>query len=723
MESVLRFETSSDKIYSSKSDPLFDENRCNRRSRLHTIFMEEHKMSKKNTKRALLSSVLALVLCFAMLTGTTFAWFTDSVTSGKNQIVAGNLDVELVHTNAAGTTEDVQGNTNLFLDKEGKPIKWEPGVMAWEKFTVQNVGNLALKYQLSINFTNEVKVDGHGLSEVLKVAVLNVEPTRENIESATLMDMADFLLSENNALAAGGEESFYVAIYWKPTDHDNDYNMNNGNQGKTLSIDLGVKLMATQQTAENDSFGNDYDSGADYIEPWDGTTATPEKDANGVYQVGTAAELAGFAAIVNGGDRNAKISLNADINLGGEEFTPIGGSPAGVSGWNNWFNGTFDGNGHTIYGLKSTEAPFGGLVGLSYGGTIKNVNIDTAHVIGGSYASGIVGYGYCNVENCKVSNSTLIASYASSFVSYRGGSVKNCTATNNAVVGWYCDGGIIGLSGGEPGEISGNKVVNCNVFLVDYAPTTTYRGAGDIVGCITNPEMATGNTASNNNVVIYPYAETTVIANAADLLAEAGTNMAGTFLLVDDIDMEGAELKTIGVTSSLKVIGNGYTISNFKLATGKQNGMNNFGLFYVETNASLEVSDLTVKNAQVEDGIDEYSIGAAVLVGYANGGSTVTLNNVDVVDCSVNNTKGNAALYVGYSVSTVTMNNCDVSGSTASGEVENGAVRADKTGAFIGTANTASCTVNINNCANNTGLTVYGRVINGASLLVDGVAQ
>ena len=58
--------------------------------------------SKKSTKRALLMSVISMLLCLAMLTGTTFAWFTDSVKSGMNKIVAGNLDVELQYYD--GTT-------------------------------------------------------------------------------------------------------------------------------------------------------------------------------------------------------------------------------------------------------------------------------------------------------------------------------------------------------------------------------------------------------------------------------------------------------------------------------------------------------------------------------------------------------------------------------------------------------------------------------------------
>ena len=128
----------------------------------------------KAIKRSLISSVLALVLCFSMLVGTTFAWFTDSVTSANNIIVAGNLDVELYHTNSYVTTaEKVQGLTDLFTVEEGKTFLWEPGAVLWENFTVANEGSLALKYQLSLNFTNAKKTaEGKTLADVLKVAVI-----------------------------------------------------------------------------------------------------------------------------------------------------------------------------------------------------------------------------------------------------------------------------------------------------------------------------------------------------------------------------------------------------------------------------------------------------------------------------------------------------------------------------------------------------------------------
>ena len=82
----------------------------------------------KNTKRALLSSVLALFLCFAMLLGTTYAWFTDSVTSASNIIQTGTLDVSLEHADEALT--DV--NDSKWVDASTGAIfnysNWEPEI-------------------------------------------------------------------------------------------------------------------------------------------------------------------------------------------------------------------------------------------------------------------------------------------------------------------------------------------------------------------------------------------------------------------------------------------------------------------------------------------------------------------------------------------------------------------------------------------------------------------
>ena len=110
-------------------------------------------MGKKKTgRRALLTSVMALVMCLVMLVGTTFAWFTDSVTSGVNTIKSGNLDVALAYEKAENEFADVTESTKLFDDA----ALWEPGHVEYTVLKVSNEGSLALKYQLGINVAGEV---------------------------------------------------------------------------------------------------------------------------------------------------------------------------------------------------------------------------------------------------------------------------------------------------------------------------------------------------------------------------------------------------------------------------------------------------------------------------------------------------------------------------------------------------------------------------------------
>lgn len=228
-----------------------------------------------------------------------------------------------------------------------------------------------------------------------------------------------------------------------------------------------------------------------------------------------------------------------------------------------------------------------------------------------------------------------------------------------------------------------------------------------------------------NAQVANPEDGTIYIYNANDMKALSGKYLVANngkaeiqnVELMANVDLKGAEFKDIGVAygDTLNFKGNGYSISNMKLATGRHNGMTNVGMFYVDSGATLNVENLKLVAPVVEDAIDAYATGAAAVVGYANG--AVNLTNVDVENAKINNTFGNAAIYVGYGVNAINLTNCDIIGadSTVSGEVEDGVVRMDKTGAFVGTANTASCAVTTNNCTDATDYRDWGRVINGAT--------
>ena len=224
----------------------------------------------KNTKKALFTSALCLLLCFSMLIGTTFAWFTDEVTTGMNIIAAGNLDVELL---ADGV--EVDSSTKLFDDV----VLWEPGAVAYENLKVVNEGTLALKYRLKLNFGKENVFNGHKLSEVLKIAIIDKvadNATRQDVLKAAkeavaadkgLGALSNFYVNGTLLPGASSDEKT-VVIFWEPTDHDNDYNVNNGqstSDGEPLHIEFGVTLEASQMMHENDSFGNDYDDFASLL--------------------------------------------------------------------------------------------------------------------------------------------------------------------------------------------------------------------------------------------------------------------------------------------------------------------------------------------------------------------------------------------------------------------------------------------------------------------------
>ena len=228
--------------------------------------------NKKTTKRALVLSIISMLICVTMLVGTTFAWFTDSVTSGVNQILAGNLDVELYHTSKNVTEETKVTETSAPLFKD--VTLWEPGAVAYENLTVKNVGTLALKYDLSINFANENTINGNGLSTALSVGVVEdgVSGTREEVVAAVnnWTSLANFVQTGTLLPEGTTTKTYGVVIYWMPKDNDNNWNVNNGQKtddnDTQLHIDLGVKLFATQDTVEEDSFDEKYDVDAPMME-------------------------------------------------------------------------------------------------------------------------------------------------------------------------------------------------------------------------------------------------------------------------------------------------------------------------------------------------------------------------------------------------------------------------------------------------------------------------
>ena len=222
--------------------------------------------SSKNTKRALLASVLSVALCAAMLVGSTFAWFTDSVTSSKNKIIAGNLDVELEYTTDFKNWNTVAGETSLFEEN----TLWEPGHVEVVYLRVRNAGTLALKYRFALDVVAETSArnvygEEFKLSSYLKFGLVLDQQTAFTGRDAAISavtepkTLADH--TEPGDLSAGAEKYLALAVYM-PKDVRNEANYRGT---PAPSIDLGVSVTATQAVEEDDSFGSDYDAQAVFV--------------------------------------------------------------------------------------------------------------------------------------------------------------------------------------------------------------------------------------------------------------------------------------------------------------------------------------------------------------------------------------------------------------------------------------------------------------------------
>lgn len=249
--------------------------------------------NKKSTLRALVFSGLAMLLSISMLVGTTFAWFTDSVSSGVNRIIAGNLDVEMNYWNDKNTSDttddewsDVQGADSIF----SKDARWEPGYTEVIYLQVKNVGDLAIKYRLALNILGQVIGTNKEGKEIKLSDYINfgIVP---NAQQGAYANRADAIAAvtevhnltevaegdnhayarRNGAIVAGGEDQYFALVVWMPTTVGNEANHNGID---VPSIDLDITLVATQYTDEEDSFDNQYDKDAQFPVIGSGTSTS-----------------------------------------------------------------------------------------------------------------------------------------------------------------------------------------------------------------------------------------------------------------------------------------------------------------------------------------------------------------------------------------------------------------------------------------------------------------
>ena len=223
------------------------------------------------TKRALLTSVLALVLSLAMLAGSTFAWFTDTASTGVNRIVSGNLDVGLEYWGGAESGWLTAENSEDLFDKNAL---WEPGYTQIVYLKVENNGNLALTYAMQITPVHEtvgVNVDGEEfkLSDYIKFGwtaftvdgdgapvALDREAAQTGVGGGA--QLGTTLHRQAAKPMKASAEELVALVAWMPENVGNEANYSTVQP----TIELSLKVLATQAAVESDSFDSSYDGDA-----------------------------------------------------------------------------------------------------------------------------------------------------------------------------------------------------------------------------------------------------------------------------------------------------------------------------------------------------------------------------------------------------------------------------------------------------------------------------
>ncbi len=475
-------------------------------------------MTDRTTKRGLISGIFALLLCFAMLLGTTFAWFTDSVTSKGNKIVSGTLIVDLELLGKDGTWHSIKGNEDPIFSYE----KWEPGYTDVKILKIENEGTLALKWMARFISENELS----SLADVIDVYVCPSEselayPTDRSLEGYTKVGtVAEFIntieSTTKGELAAGEVAYLGIALKMDGETVGNDY------QGLDLGGAFDITILATQLDSEEDSFGSDYDADAEYptlVEPWDGTADTSWYNENDTeFSLGTPAQLAGFGKLVDEGTtfegKTVTLARDIDLYLMDENGNRVSFDPIGDAS-NADFSGIFDGNGHAILNLyQDCNSKHLGLFGAVYEGTVKNLTLDGAIIEnnGDGYASGVAAYaGAATFENITLKNSTVV-NYNHNTGGIVGWCSNNDTTTtfdgitieSSVNIGsWWGSydtrvGGVVGAMNTGNNVVIKNSTIACRLDVYNDVTSNyqwgNYRMAGMVVGDVRDTQEVDGRT-------------------------------------------------------------------------------------------------------------------------------------------------------------------------------------------------------------------------------------
>ncbi len=478
-------------------------------------------MTKSNTKRALVASVLSIVVCLSMLVGSTFAWFTDSVSVVGNKIQSGTLDIELWR-NYYGSEYDNTNEVNITdsTDPIFNSDLWEPGYLAFANLTVKNVGTLAAKIKANLVPVGEVGK----LAEVIDVYVVKYPLSNDPYSawgtpsSFTVRDLIEGFEFEPpipgmgtdyysklvthvgtlKEVFEGGLDLMPEQIIAAGKDEDgvwNHYQINialkmqetagNEYQNQTAG-DFDIRILATQATVEEDYFDNQYDKDAVY--PVTSAAEAAEAMANAapgsivVVDSGVTGEIvvpstASDITVVFEGESVDKITLSD----GATDITFIGADISAENASDRLIQ--LSGN-HGTLTLKNIE--LSGIANVKNGHAVSGGN-GTTLVVDNCTISDI-GYGvqdtFSGFESLTITNTTFENTVSWAILNQ--GATKSVTIDNCTFVN--CQAGIAKLTGMQANgsfTFTNNTMTGCKehdpygLFQMNNKDTCTFVWSGN----------------------------------------------------------------------------------------------------------------------------------------------------------------------------------------------------------------------------------------------------
>ena len=571
----------------------------------------------RSTKSSLIMSALALFLCFTMLLGTTYAWFTDSVTSAGNKIMSGTLDVDLVDEEG----NSLEGKIIEFVTADGRAqdaILWEPGcTYETEPVYVVNKGSLALKYEMIIN------------------GIIGNAKLLEAIEWTVTVDGVTTEITDLKGKLLAGETSKAIVLSGHmKEDAGNEY------QGLTAE-GISITVLATQLAYESDSFNDQYDALATEM----------NKNADGAWEIETLGQLIYFAKSVNEGTsyEGETVLLTKNIDLAGINWTPIGDADADIF---VGFKGTFDGQNFTISNLKINSTSWGkgffGYMDTTTNATVKNVNFENANVVASDCAGIVVGYAAKGTfENIHVTGDVSVVATVND--GYAGGiagcgyhaDFKNCSVIANAgskitSAGSFA-GGIVGYQCDNTKAITDCKVANLTI--------TGYGAIGGIAGIIqTGPQFAFTNNTVENVVLNKTRVDgnPSIGALVGNYSGTAATTLTGT---VSNVTLNGTHVAYSAYNELYGSNYSGATTPNFNIDGVSVTGITNNLTEITLVNNAAALATAMANGGTIVLGADITDVNANTAITVASGKEvTLDLNGHKI--SSTANKSGNQELFL-----------------------------------------------------------------------------